>query len=134
MYLFQVWTFFLLPSLTLGEKMSSNVNYPNTCFFPSAKMTVDPVCCTYETAAVVFLVLGKEFNRFAESQRAKFLCCKTMCLMVSCQMTSFPDNLLASLRGFSSIKRFFKFFRGFHWKNLRPAFAKDLLLCCLLRT
>ena len=48
----------------------------------------------------------------------------TLLLIMSCQMTGFPDVPVASLRNFPCNRKCFNFFRGFQWMILSPGFCE----------
>ena len=94
------------------EKVSSDIEYQNACFFSWPKLSFDPGCCRYRTAAS-FLLFGDYFNQLAGSQRAKMFLLRGETLLVntSCQTTSFSDILLAGIHRFPCIKSCLRFFR-----------------------
>ena len=71
MFLFQVLTYCLTSLLTIGKKVSSDVNFENGCFFQFVK-DVSGFCSLHVlNCSYLFLVLGEDLNCFSGSQRCK---------------------------------------------------------------
>ena len=97
--------------------VTSNVNNQNACFFQFDEDVNGSCSLHVEDCSHLFLCLEWTSGSSLEVSGANLLLLwgKTLLLRTSCQKTSFPDVLLASLWKFPCIRRCISFFSGIQW-------------------